>query len=62
VVEALRRHFHGAILVLDDAAAESRVTGIYDLGNPEAALRAAAYPSGARVRAVTPWLLVLSPG
>jgi len=61
VVAALRHHFHGAIIVLADAVAAHRITGVYDLANPEAALRAAVYPSGAQVRAVTPWLLVVSP-
>ncbi|WP_340119245.1 FecR domain-containing protein [Pelagibius sp. 7325] len=61
VVAALRHHFHGAIIVLGDPVAAQRVTGVYDLANPEAALRAAVYPAGAQVRAVTPWLLVVSP-
>jgi len=60
VADALRHHFRGAIIVLDDALAGRRVTGIYDLDDPAGALRAAAYPAGGRVRAVTPWVLVVS--
>lgn len=62
VVQALRHHFHGAIVVLGGALSERRVTGVYDLADPVDALRAAAYPHGVAVRRLTPWLLVVSGG
>jgi transmembrane sensor len=60
VVDALRPYFAGAILVPDDALAQRRVTGLYDLGDPAATLRAVALTQGAKVRQITPWILVLS--
>jgi len=60
VVDALRRHFRGSIVMLNDGLAARRVTGFYDLADPAAALRAAVYPYGARVHRLTPWVLVVS--
>jgi transmembrane sensor len=60
VVDALRPYFHGTILVMDDALAAQRVTGLYDLADPAQTLRAIALTQGATVRQISPWVLVLS--
>lgn len=59
-VAQLRRYFNGVIVIADDALAERRVTGAYDLADPERALRGMARAHGATVRRITPWLLVMS--
>lgn len=61
VVDVLRRYHDGFILVTDDALDRRMVTGAFDLGEPERALRALAQPFGAKVRRITPFLLVISP-
>ncbi|MBK1663800.1 iron dicitrate transport regulator FecR [Rhodospirillum rubrum] len=60
VVEAVERHFAGAIILGDDAMAGQRVTGVFDLGDPERALRAAVEPLGGKIRRLGPWLLMVS--
>ncbi len=60
VVDMLRRHHRGMIVLRDDALAARRVTGVYDLADPVAALRTALRPHAGVVDAYTPYLLVVS--
>lgn len=60
IVDALRRYYDGMIVVQDGAFARTRVTGIYDLRNPESTLISLASSHDARVRRVSPWLLVVT--
>jgi transmembrane sensor len=62
VVDELKAYFPGRILVTDDALAGKRVTGVYDLHDPAAALRALATAHGAKVHAISDWILILSGG
>lgn len=59
-VDEIRRYFPGRILVTDAKLAAQPTTGVFDLKDPEAALRGLAQAHGAAVRRVTPWLLVVS--
>lgn len=59
-VDQLRRYFPGSIVVTDDALADQRITGAYNLADPEHALRGIAKAHGATVRRITPWLLIVS--
>lgn len=59
-VDQLRRYFRGSIVITDSALAEQRITGAYNLSDPEQALRGIAKAHGATVRRITPWLLVVS--
>jgi transmembrane sensor len=59
-VDQLRRYYAGTIILADDALAERRVTGVYNLDDPEDALLGIVRAHGARLRHVTPWLIVLS--
>lgn len=59
-IDRIRPFHRGAILVLDGALRERKVSGVYNLRNPEAALRAVVQPHGGSVRAVSPNLLVVS--
>lgn len=60
-VESIRRHYFGFVVLNDAALADARVTGVYDLSDPERALRALVGPYGGTVRRMTPYLLVVSP-
>ncbi len=60
IVDALRRYYDGMIVVQDGAFARTRVTGIYDLRHPETTLSSLASSHDARVRRVSPWLLVVT--
>lgn len=60
VLARLRRYHAGTILLMDRSLADQPVTGVYDLGDPVAALRAIARSQNAAVRAFTPWFLVVS--
>ena len=62
VVEQLARHHRGGILLADGALAQRRITGVFNLSNPIAALKAAAATQGAEVRELTPYLLWIRPG
>lgn len=58
VVDELRRYTPGAIVIADSALRGRRVTGVYNLADPVAALRAIVGAHGGSVRQVSPWLLV----
>jgi Fe2+-dicitrate sensor, membrane component len=60
VVEDLRRHHRGIILLRDQALAARRVTGVFDVDDPVAALDAVLQPHGGVVRELTPYVLVVS--
>ena len=59
LVQALARYLPGKVVLRDEALGNKRVTGVYDLRKPEAALRAVLRPHGGEVRSYGPWLLVL---
>lgn len=60
VIDQVRRHYRGVVLVMDDRFAARKITGIYDLADPVAALRAAVEPHAGSVTSITPYLLVVS--
>lgn len=59
-VDQLRRYFGGSIVLASASLGERRITGAYNLADPEDALRAIAQAHGGNVRRITPWLLVVS--
>ncbi|MDR2315262.1 MAG: FecR family protein [Pseudomonas sp.] len=59
LVQELARYLPGQVVLRDEALGNKRVTGVYDLRKPEAALRAVIRPHGGEVRSYGPWLLVL---
>lgn len=59
-IDQLRRYYGGTIVLSDGGLADRRVTGAYNLADPEDALRGMARVHGATVRRITPWLLVVS--
>jgi transmembrane sensor len=60
VVEELRRFQPGWVIIADERLATQRVTGLYDLNDPELALNALVRPFGGKVWKATPLLHVLS--
>ncbi|MEM9157655.1 MAG: FecR domain-containing protein [Verrucomicrobiota bacterium] len=60
VVESLRRYYSGVIILQGEALGQKRVTGVYKIDDPAAALRALASSAGAEVRQVSPWVIVVS--
>lgn len=60
VVEALRRYQSGWIVLADDGLARQKVAGLYDLRDPDQALRILVGPFGGQVREVTPLLRIVS--
>jgi len=59
-IDDLRRYFPGSIVIADVGLADRPTTGVFNLGDPEEALRGMAQAHGATVRRITPWLLVVS--
>jgi transmembrane sensor len=60
VLEGLRPWYRGYIAVRGPGLTARRVTGIYDLRDPEAALAAIAKVHPLRVRQVTPWMKIVT--
>lgn len=60
VLAQLRRYTPAVIVLRDKQLGAQRVTGVYDLRKPQAALHAVLQPYGAKVTAYSPWVLVLS--
>lgn len=59
-VDQLRRYWGGTIILADDALGARTVTGVYNLGDPEEALRGIVQTHGGKVRRLTPWVLLVS--
>lgn len=59
-VDQFRRYYRGTIVLAEPTLASKPITGAYNLGDPEEALRAMARVHGARVRQITPWMIVIS--
>lgn len=60
MVDALRPHYRGMIMVSTSSLRAQRITGVFDLHDPARALRAAVEPFGGRVRQLSPWVLMVS--
>ncbi|MDI6024913.1 FecR family protein [Corticibacterium sp. UT-5YL-CI-8] len=61
VAEALQRYHAAWISIPDGSLAAQRVTGLYDLKNPDRALGALVEPYGGKVHRISPYLRVLAP-
>ena len=59
-VNEIRRYFPGTIIVTDASLETLPTTGVFNTADPEGALRGIAQAQGARVRRLSPWLLILS--
>ncbi len=62
VIEDIRSWYRGVLIVRGGGMAARRVTGLYDLHHPEAAIRALAAAYGGRVFRVTPWVIIFING
>ena len=62
VVDALRPYYSGIVVLRGDTLASQPLTGIYDLSDPVAALKAVASALGATTDQLSPWVLVISGG
>ncbi len=60
VVDALRPYHSGWIVLADRTLGQQQVAGLYDLRDPDQALRILVEPFGGRVREVTPLMRVIS--
>jgi transmembrane sensor len=60
VVSSIRPYFSGTIVVRGEHFARQPLTGVYDLADPVAALRAVAAAQGAGFHRISPWLVVLN--
>lgn len=60
VVEELQRYHPAWISIPSSDLANRRVTGLYDLSNPDRALEALVQPYGGKVHSVSPYLRVLA--
>ncbi|MBO1324464.1 FecR domain-containing protein [Acetobacter sp. TBRC 12305] len=60
VIAALRPWTGARIVLTSRALGEQRVTGTYDLHQPEASLRLIVGPYGGRVTPITPWFDIIS--
>ncbi len=60
LLQNIRRYYPGLIVLNDEGFGERKVTGVYNLNEPEAALRALVQAHGGRVKALGPWVLLVS--
>ena len=61
VVDVIRQYYRG-LIVVRNGVGDQRVTGVFDLHDPMAALSAVAHAHEASVTRITPWVAVLSRG
>ena len=59
VLEELDRYHSGFILLRDPALGARRITGVFDLRDPAAALRAVLKPHDGQILRITPYVLVI---
>ncbi|MFT6510136.1 MAG: transmembrane sensor [Parvibaculaceae bacterium] len=62
VADDLRRYYPGLIVLRGSGLSEQRVSGVYNLSDPVAALRAVVSVHGGVVHQVTPWVLLVTRG
>lgn len=62
VVAELRRYYRGTVILRGDRLAEQPLTGVYDLSDPVAALKAVASALGATPYQLSPWVFVIAGG
>jgi transmembrane sensor len=60
VVAQMRHYLPGMVMLNDATLADKRVTGVYDIDQPEAALLALVQAHGATVSYRTPWVRIVS--
>ena len=60
VVDEIRPWFGGRIILNDARLAGRRVTGIYNVKDPEKALEMIVQPYGGHISRITPWVLIVS--
>lgn len=60
LIGELERYLPGKVLLRDQSLGSKRVTGVYDLRKPQAALNAVLRPHGGKAENFGPWLLVVS--
>jgi transmembrane sensor len=60
VVEELRHYYAGMIVLPDQTFGQQRVTGVYNIADPSAALQAIVGAHGGSVRQISPWLMLVS--
>jgi transmembrane sensor len=61
LVARIGRWLPGRIVIADPAVGAQRVSGVFDLGDPQRALEAAVLPAGGRIRRASSFLTVISP-
>jgi transmembrane sensor len=61
VVARIGRWQQGKIVFADQSLRKRRISGLFDVSRPLAALEAVVDPYGAKVRQLSPWLTVISP-
>ncbi|GAB7529933.1 FecR domain-containing protein [Pseudomonas sp. 3A(2025)] len=59
IVEQLQRYSHGWIVVSDPELAQRRISGVFDLRDPDRALQALARSLNVPLQTITPWVRVL---
>lgn len=59
IMARIQPYTTGLIMLNDAQLGHQRVTGVYDLRNPKAALQALVQPYGGKVSSYGPWLMVL---
>lgn len=59
ILEQLAEHLPGLVMLDDPALGQRRVTGVFDLTRPDAALEALVAPQGGHIKAYSPWLRVI---
>jgi len=61
VTARIRRWYSGRILIAVPSFGSRRISGVFNLNNPIAALEAVVHPYGGTVRQISPWLTIVSP-
>ncbi|MFJ4142703.1 FecR family protein [Pseudomonas sp. NPDC089734] len=59
ITDQLQRYAKGWIVIADPALKQRRITGVFDLSNPDRALKALAQSLAVESRQVTPWVHML---
>ena len=62
IIDDLRRYHEGGIFLTDTDFGNQPVSGVYNLANPIAALRALAQAHGGTAWQISPWLIMVSGG
>ncbi len=60
VINELGRYYNGSVFINAELPSYNKISGVYDLNSPKAAIKLVAATEGLKVKQITPWIIIVS--